>query len=244
MAANPVIDRHRSDRRLFAFVAILFPIIVLIGFAPTYYLKPLFASPPIPSTLVHAHGILMGLWVVLFIVQVWLIRSKNMRLHMTLGKIGAALGVLIIIAGFLTGVAAGKYGSNSNPPDIPALVFMVVPMFDVVFFAAFFGAAIYFRKRPADHKRMILLTVINLLPPSIGRFPFAFVLAGGPLVFFGVPALCAIFFIIYDKLVNGVVNKPFVIGAVLLILSYPARLALGSTNLWMQFATWLTSWAA
>jgi len=43
MAATPIINRRINDRRLYILAAILIPIIVLIGFARTYYLKGFFA---------------------------------------------------------------------------------------------------------------------------------------------------------------------------------------------------------
>ena len=85
MAMNEPFDWRRSDRRLFLAIAILFPLIVFLGFGPTYYFKPFTGSPPLSSTLVHIHGLAMTAWVLFFIVQVWLIRSKRARLHMKLG---------------------------------------------------------------------------------------------------------------------------------------------------------------
>ena len=52
------------DRRLFAVATIAFILIVLAGFARTYYLKPYFGGPPLPSLMVHVHGLLMTVWVV------------------------------------------------------------------------------------------------------------------------------------------------------------------------------------
>lgn len=244
MAANPGFDRRAYERAIFGLVAVLFPLIVVIGFSRTYYLKQFFASPPIPSMLVHIHGFSMSAWIVLFVVQTWLIRSKRVGLHMTLGWLGVAIGALIIATGFLTGVAAAKFGSNATPPGIPPLAFMIVPVVDVILFGIFLGGAVYLRKRPADHKRLMLLTALNFLPPAIGRFPFEFVLSAGPLVFFGVPSLLAIAFLLYDRFRTGSFNRIYVAGALLLIVSYPVRLIVSGTDAWMSFAAWLTTWAA
>src|SRR4051812_32265033 len=103
MAVNEPIDWRQSDRRMFAAVALLFPLIVLIGFARTYYLKAAFGTPALPSPLVHVHGLLMTLWVVYFIAQVWLIRTKNARVHMRVGMFGIALASAMVLVGFFTG---------------------------------------------------------------------------------------------------------------------------------------------
>lgn len=241
MAVNQLIERRESERRFFLAVAVLFPLIVLAGFARTYYLKGLFASSPVFSNLVHLHGVLMTTWIVLFVTQVWLISARRVKTHQQLGIAGAALGVLMIPVGLFTAIAAGKYGSPSTPPDIPPLVFMVVPFFDMLMFVTFFGAALYYRRRPADHKRLILLTVLNFLPPAIGRMPIAALAALGPLAFFGIPDVLALSLVGIDRWKNGRLNKVFLWGAILLTLSHPLRLLIGGTPLWMRFATWLTA---
>jgi hypothetical protein len=243
MAMNEPFDWRRSDRRLFAIVALLFPIIILIGFGRTYYLKFAFGNPPLPSLLVHLHGLLMTVWVFYFIAQVWLIRGKKARVHMKLGMAGIALAVVIIAVGLMTAIAAAAHGSASTPPDISPLAFMVVPFFDLIMFAGLFGAAIYYRKRPANHKRLMLLTAINFLPPALGRFPVASIQALGPLFFFGVPTVLAIVLLTYDTWRNKKLNMPFLIGALVLIASYPIRLMLSGTPQWMAFAAWLTSFS-
>jgi len=245
MATNPDSFNWRDyDRRLFAAVALIFPLTVLLGFARTYYLKLAFGTAPLPSPLVHVHGALMTTWVAFFIAQVWLIRSKNHRTHMKFGMLGIGLAVAMIIVGFLTAVAAAKNPSPSAPPGIPPLSFLAIPMFDMVMFAGLFGAAIYYRNRPAEHKRLMLLTVINFSAAAIARFPFDFVASAGPLFFFGVPALVTIILLALDTWKNGKLNTTFLIASIALIASYPIRMMLAGTGAWMAFAGWLTGWAA
>lgn len=233
-----------AEHRLYWVIAILFPLIVLAGFGRTYYLKFAFGTPPLPGMLVHLHGILMTAWVALFITQVYLISAKRIKTHMSLGMLGIALAVVIIPVGFLTGAAAAKYGSTSAPPGVSPLSFFIVPVVDMVYFALIFGLAIYYRKRAADHKRLMLLTVISFLPPAVARIPIPQMQALGPLFFFGVPTLAAIILLIYDTRKHGRLNKLFAAGAALLIVSYPLRLAVSSTAPWMDFAAWVTTWAA
>lgn len=241
---NEPFDWRRSDRRIFLAAAILFPIIVLIGFGPTYYLRFAFDRPPVPSMLVHFHGLLMTTWVAFFITQVWLIRSKRAKVHMSLGMLGVALATLLIVVGFFTAAASAKYGSPSTPPGIPPLGFFAVPLFDLLLFAGLFGAAIYYRKRPANHKRLMLLTVLNFLPPAVARIPVEIFQTAGPLFFFGVPTVLAIGLLVYDTWRNRKLNAVFLVGALALIVSYPLRIILSVTDAWMSFAAWVTSWAA
>jgi hypothetical protein len=41
----------------------------------------------------------------------------------------------------------------------------------------------------------------------------------------------------------GRVHRATLWGGLLIVVSQPARLLLGSTTAWMAFATWVTSWA-
>jgi hypothetical protein len=158
--------------------------------------------------------------------------------------LGIALAALILVVGFFTAAHAAKFGSLAAPPDIPPLAFFVVPFFDLVLFAAFFGAAIYYRKHPADHKRLMLLTAINFLPPALGRLPLTGVQSLGPLFFLGVPVALMIGLIAIDTWQTGKLNRVFLIGSIVLAASYPLRLMLSGTDLWMSFVSWVTGWAA
>jgi hypothetical protein len=235
------LERRLFDRRLYLAAAILFPLIVVLGFGRTYYLKGLFGTPPLPSSLVHLHGLVMTAWVVLFVVQVRLVSSKRIHLHQRLGYTGIALGALIIATGFPTALRAAKYGSASTPPDIPPLAFMLVPLFDLLIFVLLFGAAIIYRRRPAAHKRLMLLTAINFLPPAIARIPIASLQALGPLWFFGFPTALTLLCLGLDARRFGRVNWVFAAGAAVLIGSYVVRLALMTTDAWLSLASWLTS---
>ncbi len=90
MAATPRVPGRVNDRRLYILAAILTPLIVLAGFARTYYLKPFFDTPDIAGRIVHLHGIVMTAWVVLFIVQVSLVATRRTRDPSTPGNLGSS----------------------------------------------------------------------------------------------------------------------------------------------------------
>jgi len=245
MPMNTTLKRSRIDRRLFAAAAITFPLIVLAGFARTYYLKTFFHTPPLASMLVHIHGILMTSWVLVFVSQVWLISSKRIRTHQRLGLSAVAVAVLIIVVGFFVAVRAAKFGASTpGPPGIPRLSFLIVPLTDLFNFGVLFGAAIYLRRKASDLKRLMLLTAINFFPPAVARIPVASLQALGPIWFFGFPAALAVIALSIDWWQNRKLNKWFLAGTLFLISSFVLRLALMGTSTWMLFAGWLTSWAA
>jgi len=242
MAVNNIHDPRRATRRFFIFVAVLFPLLVLIGFARTYYLRAFLDGPPVPTLLVHIHGLVMTAWIVLFAAQVWLISSRRIRVHQKLGIAGVVLGIVIIVVGLLTAVASAARGGGVA--GIPPLAFLAVPFFDIVVFAILLAGAVYYRKRPANHKRLILLTFLNFLPPAVARIPIESLQALGPIWFFGFPDVLAIIFVIVDTWRHKKLNKIFLAGALLMIVSHPLRLMLSGTEAWLRFATWITNLSA
>src|SRR6185369_12531279 len=144
MAAPPRMPARVNDRRLYIFAAILTPLIVLAGFARTYYLKPFFSTPDLPGRIVHLHGIVMTAWVALFIAQVSLVATRRTKIHMRLGVFGAVLAALVVAVGVLTALYAAARGATPGPP---ALQFLVIPLGDMLVFAILIGTALYFRRR-------------------------------------------------------------------------------------------------
>ena len=244
MAINHIQDPRRTTRRFFIFIALLFPLLAFAGFARTYYLRFILDGPAGPSLLVHLHGLTMTAWIVLFATQVWLISTRRIKLHQKLGFAGVVLGAVIILVGILTAIAAAKYGSASTPPGALPLSFMVVPFFDMIIFAILFAGGIYYRKQPANHKRLILLTILNFLPPAVARIPIVPLQSLGPIWFFGFPDVLAIIFVIVDTWRHKKLNKVFLAGALLMIVSHPLRLMLADTEVWLRFASWITSLSA
>lgn len=229
--------RSTFEHRFFLTVAVLFPLITVIGFAPSYYFKTLFNTPPLPSGLVHAHGLVMSAWVVLFSVQAYLVSAKRIRLHMTLGMMSIGLAVAMIVLGMMTGFAAAARGGAF--PGYTAHQFFIVPAGDMIIFAILFASAIYLRKDAASHKRLMLVIVVSFLGPSIARLPFPFIPVLGSWYFFGVPSLIGIALVIADTYRNGKLNRAFAAGMTLVVLSGPVRMLISKTAAWEQFTTWL-----
>jgi hypothetical protein len=240
MAANPTVQRSVRDRRLYTWFAVLMPIIVLLGFARTYYLKPFFETPAIPGLLIHLHGAVMTSWVVLFMVQVWLVSSRRVRVHQRLGKIGAVLALLVLLVGIATAISSAARGVTPGPPP---LQFLVIPLGDMLLFAILIGTALYFRRRMDIHKRLMLVAAVNLLTPAIARIPLAFILNGGPIVFFGLTDLFLIACVAVDTMKQRKLHPALLWGTLLVILSQPLRILLSGTDVWIQFATWLVGFA-
>lgn len=238
MAINPAIQRSGKDRRLYITAAVLFPIIVLIGFARTYYLKGWFGAPALPGLLVHLHGIVMTSWVLLFVTQIWLVAARRTKVHQRLGVLGAILAGLVCLVGVATAIASARRLAPAGPEP---LRFLVIPLTDILVFAIMIGTALYFRRRMDMHKRLMLLAVVALLPPAIARFPLHYIESGGAFQFFALTDLFLLGCIVFDTVKHRRLHPVFLWGTLLLVGSQPLRLLLGSTDLWLRFGTWVAS---
>ena len=228
MAVNSLRIHRPSDRPLYLAAAVTFPLLVLIGYFKSYYFVNFFPDArPIANSLVHLHAIVMSAWVVYFVAQVALIRTKNIKLHMTMGFAGIALAALVVVVGLAT-----AYNSHLvrkvAPPGFNPFGFTILPGWDMIMFVGLFAAAIYYRKKPAEHKSLMLLTAINFMPAALFRFPvippdFMIVWA------FGVPAAFAIGALVWHSVKHGKVNRVFAVGVALLLASIPLRLTLISS---------------
>jgi len=238
MASGTVTDRSR-ERMFYTGMATLSAAVIFAGFSRTYYLKALFANLPL-TPLVHLHGMVFTCWLVLFITQTALVAAKRTDLHRRLGVFGAVLAGVMIVVGPMTAIAAAKRGFGV-PGGPGPLVFLTIPLFDILVFAILVAAGLSYRQRPDVHKRLMLLATISILPPGIARLPFHFILAAGPLAFFGLADLVLLACATYDTITKRRLHPAYLWGGLLVIVSHPLRLAIGGTSTWLAFARWLTS---
>lgn len=225
------LSRAQRDRVFFSTMAVLAALTVLVGFSRTYFLRGYFGSPAV-SPLLHVHGLLFTAWVGLFVVQTLLVAARRVSLHRRLGVAGAMVAALMLPLGLIAARDAVHRGSA--PLGIPPLAFSIIPFGDVIVFASLVAAALWFRRRPGTHKRLMLLATVALLAAPIARIPA--IQAAGPLAFFGLADLFIVACAIYDWRTLGRIQPATLWGGLTIILSQPLRLALASTPLWLTVA--------
>jgi hypothetical protein len=232
MSLDTGAPRGSAGRSLYRRAAIASALIVLLGFGRTYYLKGAFGTPALPG-LVHLHGIVMTLWIALFIVQAQLVAARRVDLHRRLGVAGTVLAVLVVVVGAATAIEGARRGVTPGPPP---LVFMAIPLGVVVVFAVLVGCALALRRRGDYHKRLMLLASLTVLTPAIARIPLGFIQAGGPLVAFALTDLLVFACVGYDTAKNRRLHPAFGWGVLFFLLSQPARFAIASSPAWMEVA--------
>src|SRR2546430_1907744 len=230
----------RRERLFYTGMAVAFVLTVFAGFARTFYLRPHFQTQPLIPLLV-LHGVVFTSWIALLLTQTTLVATKRTRTHMRLGIAGGLLAGLMITIGTTTAIIRAK--SFEPPPGYPSpLVFLTIPLGDMLVFAILIGAAFYFRRRADMHKRLMLLATIAILPAAVARLPLALIQQYGPLAFFGLSDLFIVPCLVYDFVTRGRPHRATVLGSALIVISHPLRLVIGNTHAWLVFATWLTHW--
>jgi hypothetical protein len=154
-------------------MAVAFVITVFAGFSRTYYLRPYFNTSGLPL-LLHFHGLIFSSWLALLVTQTSLVAAKRTDIHRRLGIAGALIAVMMVAVGSFTAIFRAKI--VEVPPGVASpLIFLTIPLGDMLVFAILVGAGFYLRRRVDAHKRLMLLATISILPAAIARLPFGFI---------------------------------------------------------------------
>jgi hypothetical protein len=150
-------------------MAILLCLIVVYGFSRTYFFAGMVRAS-LPSPILHVHGAIFTLWMLLYLVQTTLISARRVAWHRTLGIIGFCLPPVMIVIGTIAALDALYRGVQIGPLD--PLTSSAIPLIGIAFFTPVIWAAWATRRKPDSHKRLILLATIGLTEAAFGRFPW------------------------------------------------------------------------
>jgi len=146
--------------------------LVMVGFGRTVDHNLFHANPPRPL-LLWIHGTVFSMWVVFFILQSALVRVQRVSVHRTLGWFGAALATVMTILGVVIAVVMARFDVMVlHQANVEA--FLSIPFFDMLVFGTCMGLAIYWRKKPQYHRRLIFIASCHLMDAAVGRFDFIF----------------------------------------------------------------------
>lgn len=148
----------------------------------------LLEGPPRPVVL-WVHSILFSFWMAFLIAQSALVRVRNVKLHRTLGWGGAGLATAMTVVGVITSVVMTRFdlqylnahplfalhGMHSSELARLRLAEQLVSLWNIACFTALFWLAVYWRRKPEMHRRLMLLATCMLLAPAFSRFPQPFV---------------------------------------------------------------------
>lgn len=235
--------RLNTERLFFASVGLAVLAAMLIGFAPSYFLRGV-VTPPHPfeplTPLVHLHALVFASWVLLFVAQTSLVAAGRVDLHRKLGLLGFGLIALMIPLG----LAVAIYGIGrplTAPPGIDPRSWAATPLLDIPVFGGLIVAGLLNRRRPQVHKRLMLIAMIDMLQPTLAR---AFIWAGWPVpaVFAVMVALLALL-MAWDVRTRGRVMGATAIGSAAVVTRLIGTPIVWTTPAWMSLAGWLHSLA-
>lgn len=227
----PIIRRNAETivrRGFYLGLALLMTAFAVGGFWRTYW-GPLLSGTLDLHWLLHLHGIVFTLWLALLITQTRLVFRGRTQMHQKLGKyVGVFWGFAVITVGLS---AVFGHISPAIGQEFESLQGFVARLpvggGDIFGFIVLFGAGIAYRKRPAVHKRLMVMATAVLLPAAAGRIagvvpiPGVFLIFAAPLVFVALAMG-------YDLWAERRVHPTYLIGGAFVLLLEARFFFLGS----------------
>jgi hypothetical protein len=173
----------------------------------------------------HVHGALFSAWVVLLVAQTRLVAGGRTDVHRRLGVAGALLAAAMAPAGVLLAFESARRGMA--PQGLDPVTFLAVPLGSVVMFAGFVAAALAMRRRPALHKRLMLLATVSIITPALARL-----VGRRPIYALALTPLFVAAAIAHDYRRDRRVHPIYLWGGLFILVSGPLRIAIGRSGAW------------
>jgi hypothetical protein len=227
---------------LYVGIAALASAIAAVGFWPSYF-GPLLAGAVDAPTIIHFHAAVYVGWLAIFVTQTALAATGHVAAHIRVGRLAIAYGLLVIAAGLIA--AFGMFVLRVEAGSVAeAQGRLLGPLVDMTVFGPLFAAAVYHRRTPDLHKRLMVVATSYLLIAAVGRMPFL----GEPRNLFLVhlmwvaPILVAM---AHDFWRQRRVHPIYVGGLALFLATGPAvRIAARASETWRDVSGWLAAWVA
>src|SRR5262252_1743458 len=201
---SAITQRKLFLSRYFYFcMSLVFAALVGWGFSKTVNNNLFHANPPRPL-LLWMHGAAFSTWIVFFMVQSALVRVHRVSVHRTLGWFGAGLATVMVGLGFTIAVIMTRFDARVlHQKDVDS--FLSIPFWDMIVFGTLMALAIYWRKKPEYHRRLVFIATCELMDAAIGRFDFWF----NHSIFYAGLDLLIVLGVVRDLVVDGRVSKVY-----------------------------------
>ena len=222
---SPATVGARRHPAFFPAMSSLLLVLVFLGFAPTYYLRPESAGP-IPAYL-HVHGAAMTVWFLLLLVQTALIATRRRAVHRRLGIAGALIAVVIVVLNpLVVAWSVPHLLADNQSTELTALI-VVGDLLVIGIFLVLVGLAIRWRRYPETHSRMLLLASLAVSGPALGRFSLN--LAGTPFPGIIILMVLPLLVVVHDRVMMKRVHPASAWGAAAIIGSLVVSIAVANT---------------
>ncbi len=234
-----------TRNRYFLYMSSMFLAVVLVGFARSFYLRTSFAFPELPAHL-YLHGTALTAWFTLAFIQPWLIKSRRTDIHRKLGVIGIALAMSVVTSGLWTVFLRDAPEIDEFPTRAAG------NLASLMMFSMCFTLGVWFRRKSAMHKRLMLLASIPLLAPALdrlARIPIFNEFFGQLLSWFPAPpeiafATLAFLVLLFSVVVNDLISERRVLSGTywglfaILIIAPATTYAIIDSGAWVTFVHW------
>jgi hypothetical protein len=164
--------RGLVNRYFYFSMSLLFATLVVWGFSHTVNNSLFHAVPPRPL-LLWIHGAVFASWVVFFVAQSTLVRAHKVNWHRFVGWFGAGLATVMVPLGIAIAIVMARFDAvQFHLPDADS--FLAIPFYGMLAFSMFIALAIYWRKRPEFHRRLMFIATCGLMDAALARFDFVY----------------------------------------------------------------------
>jgi len=253
IAPHPGGVGSRAEHRFYVGAALLMIFLSIAGFGPSIIEQSRRNAPSSP--MVIAHGMVVGAWLLLFLIQAALVATGRIAVHRRLGSVGPALALAMIVLGVVVLIGFGRRGydlsgdvvraiSRTASPQNPAVV--LFPLSELVSFGILVGLALRYRQRPDIHKRLMLLAAVPILVEPllhmVGHLSLYWPALQGRGIAVAVPITLLLLSatLIHDRVSRGRIH-PANRWVCLLLLIWQNLLVpvVFSSSAWRKFSVWL-----
>ncbi|NOS94062.1 MAG: hypothetical protein HOP30_19265 [Cyclobacteriaceae bacterium] len=229
-------------RYFYVLLGIAAIVIVHIGFSRTY-LAPVLSGTFSKRKILHVHGAIFMMWLVISTVQPFLVQMKQFQWHKRIGVLGFVLAGIMTLFGLYIGISASHI-KISLGEEQAAKEFLFMPITDMILFATFAALALRSVKTPEAHKRYIVLTTLSILPAATVRTFSLFTWWTNNEV---VDTLLALLImeitlylaLVFDWAVERKIHPVYLWGGFWLIFVHALRDYAAKSDLWMAMADWV-----
>lgn len=230
-------DRQSAERKFYSRMALFMVAVIVIGFAPSFYLRGLVHYPRPNPTLppsVMLHGLMFTTWLLVFIAQTQLVANGRRDLHMKLGAASMVLAVALIPMMYL--VAVWQVPRANQAPFTDPLNWTIVPLVGIIPFALMLWLGWTRRRQAQWHKRAMLVAALMVMHPGVGRIPI-----GPPtLAVHAIGCILALAMfvplILWDRRTLGRLHPATLLGVSLIAFSMLAEIMFLATGTWAPIA--------
>jgi hypothetical protein len=157
-----------DETRTFIIAHVVLLCIVLVGFARTFYLRPLFFDHVLSLALTW-HGVMLTTWFGFVVLQGLLVLRRLRSWHVRLAWLGMPAVVGVLVTGTLVNLNVARAIDSAGSPEN---MFVWANFMSLASFAVLVFAGVKYRRSRSAHQRLIFFASLSIIGPAFARFAF------------------------------------------------------------------------